>query len=226
MGQTDQRRPLDGGRCGVSRRRSGDIPRHIPAAIGQPVLEGGGGPVDGQGLFHIQGAVCGGQAGSPGNCVQGKGSGAGYIDIPDINARFCVCGEVLCAVAVVLKCIFTACNNGADAQGDLSILVLCVLENSFAGDRDLDVLAEVICPLLIKNLLYHSYGNECSIEDYSIELGIAKPYVEDYVDELVYKDFLIELKNGKYLTNIALTISSFETFDECLFFLRFVRFKS
>ena len=73
---------------------------------------------------------------------------------------------------------------------------------AFNGDLEFNP-TMVVSPLLIKNLLYHSYGNECSIEDYSIELGIAKPYVEDYVDELVYKDFLIELKNGKYLTNIA-----------------------
>ena len=73
---------------------------------------------------------------------------------------------------------------------------------AFNGDLEFNPTV-VVSPLLIKNLLYHSYGNECSIEDYSIELGIAKPYVEDYVDELVYKDFLIELKNGKYLTNIA-----------------------
>lgn len=57
--------------------------------------------------------------------------------------------------------------------------------------------------LLIKNLLYHSYGNECSIEDFSIELGIARPYIEEYVEKLVKKDFLIKLKNGKYLSNVA-----------------------
>ena len=73
---------------------------------------------------------------------------------------------------------------------------------AFNGDLEFNPTV-VVSSLLIKNLLYHSYGNECSIEDYSIELGIAKPYVEDYVDELVYKDFLIDLKNGKYLTNIA-----------------------
>ena len=57
--------------------------------------------------------------------------------------------------------------------------------------------------LLIKNLLYHSYGNECSIEDFSIELGIARPYIEEYVEKLVKKDFLIKLENGKYLSNVA-----------------------
>ena len=58
-------------------------------------------------------------------------------------------------------------------------------------------------PLLIKNLLYHSYNNPCSIEDYSIELGISVAYVEDYVKQLVKKEFLIKQDNGKYLTNIA-----------------------
>ena len=73
---------------------------------------------------------------------------------------------------------------------------------AFNGDLEFNPTV-VVSPLLIKNLLYHSYGNECSIEDYSIELGIAKPYVEDYVEKLVKKDFLIKLGNGKYLTNIA-----------------------
>ena len=63
--------------------------------------------------------------------------------------------------------------------------------------------SKVVDPLLIKNLLYHSYGNECSIEDYSIELGIARPYIEDFVKDLMDKDFLIKLENGKYLTKIA-----------------------
>ena len=73
---------------------------------------------------------------------------------------------------------------------------------SFAGNLNFNP-SNVADPLLIKNLLYHSYGIECSIEDYSIELGIARPYIEDYVKELVKKDFLIKLENGKYLSNIA-----------------------
>ena len=73
---------------------------------------------------------------------------------------------------------------------------------AFAGNLEFNP-SNVVDPLLIKNLLYHSYGIECSIEDYSIELGIARPYIEDYVKELVKKDFLIKLENGKYLTNIA-----------------------
>ena len=39
--------------------------------------------------------------------------------------------------------------------------------------------------LISKNLLYHSYDNPCTIEDYSLELGMARPYVEDIVDQLV-----------------------------------------
>ncbi len=58
-------------------------------------------------------------------------------------------------------------------------------------------------PLMIKNLLFHSFRNPCSIEDYSIELGISRPYVEDYVTQLMEKEFLIKLESGKYLTNIA-----------------------
>ena len=73
---------------------------------------------------------------------------------------------------------------------------------AFTGQINYDPSA-YIDSLLIKNLLYHSYGNECSIEDFSIELGIARPYIEEYVEKLVKKDFLIKLENGKYLSNIA-----------------------
>ena len=73
---------------------------------------------------------------------------------------------------------------------------------AFSGQLNYDP-SEYIDSLLIKNLLYHSYGNECSIEDFSIELGIARPYIEEYVEKLVKKDFLIKRENGKYLSNIA-----------------------
>ena len=73
---------------------------------------------------------------------------------------------------------------------------------SYSGQLNYDP-CDYIDSLLIKNLLYHSYGNECSIEDYSIELGIARPYIEEYVEKLVKKDFLIKLENGKYLSNVA-----------------------
>ena len=73
---------------------------------------------------------------------------------------------------------------------------------SFSGNLAFNP-SEVVKNLLVKNLLYHSYGVECSIEDYSIELGIAKPYIEDFVNTLYNKDFLLKLDNGKYLTNIA-----------------------
>ena len=73
---------------------------------------------------------------------------------------------------------------------------------SFSGQLNYDP-CDYIDSLLIKNLLYHSYGNECSIEDFSIELGIARPYIEEYVEKLVKKDSLIKLGNGKYLSNVA-----------------------
>ncbi len=73
---------------------------------------------------------------------------------------------------------------------------------SYDGELNYDP-SDYIDSLLMKNLLYHSYGNECSIEDFSIELGIARPYIEEYVEKLVKKDFLIKLENGKYLSNVA-----------------------
>lgn len=55
--------------------------------------------------------------------------------------------------------------------------------------------------LINKNLLYHSYNNPCTIEDYSIELGISRPYVEDIVDQLVKVTLLKKVDNNKYITN-------------------------
>ena len=55
--------------------------------------------------------------------------------------------------------------------------------------------------LISKNLLYHSYDNPCTIEDYSLELGMARPYVEDIVDQLVNVTLLKKVEKNKYITN-------------------------
>ena len=55
--------------------------------------------------------------------------------------------------------------------------------------------------LINKNLLYHSYNNPCTIEDYSLELGISKPYVEDIVNQLVEVTLLKKIEGNKYITN-------------------------
>ena len=54
--------------------------------------------------------------------------------------------------------------------------------------------------LINKNLLYHSYNNPCTIEDYSLELGISRPYVEDIVNQLVSVTLLKKV-DDKYVTN-------------------------
>ena len=73
---------------------------------------------------------------------------------------------------------------------------------SYSNELNYDP-SDYINSLLVKNLLYHSYGNECSLEDYSIELGISIAYIEEFVNKLESKDFLIKRDNGKYLTNVA-----------------------
>ena len=88
--------------------------------------------------------------------------------------------------------------NGKKAYVPKSFQVV----QSYSGELNFNP-SGYINSLLIKNLLYHSYGNECSMEDYSIELGIAKPYIEEIVERLEEKDFLIKRDNGKYLTNVA-----------------------
>lgn len=58
-----------------------------------------------------------------------------------------------------------------------------------------------VSTLINKNLLYHSYNNACTIEDYSIELGISRPYVEDIVNQLVSATLLKKIDGNKYITN-------------------------
>lgn len=73
---------------------------------------------------------------------------------------------------------------------------------SYSGELNYNP-SDYINSLLLKNLLYHSYGNECSLEDYSIELGISIAYIEEFVNKLESKGFLIKMDNGKYLKNVA-----------------------
>ncbi|MFA5543815.1 MAG: sigma-70 family RNA polymerase sigma factor [Bacilli bacterium] len=57
--------------------------------------------------------------------------------------------------------------------------------------------------LINKNLLFHSYDNPCTLEDYALELGIAKPYIEEIVNELVQATLLTK-SNNKYITNFPI----------------------
>ena len=56
--------------------------------------------------------------------------------------------------------------------------------------------------MIHKNLLFHSYNNPCTIEDYSLELGIARPYIEEIVNRLV-EVTLLKKEGDKYITNFA-----------------------
>jgi RNA polymerase sigma factor (sigma-70 family) len=56
--------------------------------------------------------------------------------------------------------------------------------------------------LIDKNILFHSYDNPCTLEDYSLELGISMPYIEDLIKRLE-EATLIRKMNGKYVTNFA-----------------------
>ena len=56
--------------------------------------------------------------------------------------------------------------------------------------------------MIHKNLLFHSYNNPCTIEDYSLELGIARPYIEEIVNRLV-EVTLLKKEGNKYITNFA-----------------------
>lgn len=57
--------------------------------------------------------------------------------------------------------------------------------------------------LINKNILFHSYDNPCTLEDYSLELGISIPYIEEIVGELVGATLLIK-EGNKYITNFPI----------------------
>ncbi len=55
--------------------------------------------------------------------------------------------------------------------------------------------------MIPKNILLEASGNPSTIEELSIELGIAMPYMEEEVALLERKTLLKKLENGKYITN-------------------------
>ena len=57
--------------------------------------------------------------------------------------------------------------------------------------------------LINKNILFHSYDNPCTLEDYSLELGISIPYIEEIVNELVEATLLTK-EGNKYITNFPI----------------------
>ena len=57
--------------------------------------------------------------------------------------------------------------------------------------------------LINKNILFHSYDNPCTLEDYSLELGISIPYIEEIVNELVEVTLLTK-EGNKYITNFPI----------------------
>ena len=72
-----------------------------------------------------------------------------------------------------------------------------------SGGANLDP-EEYTSGLIQQNLLLHSYGNPCSLEDYAIEMGISLPYIENIEKSLEYATLLIKDQNGKYLTNFIM----------------------
>ena len=59
--------------------------------------------------------------------------------------------------------------------------------------------------LINKNILFHSYDNPCTLEDYSLELGISIPYIKEIVNELVEVTLLTK-EGNKYITNFPIVI--------------------
>ena len=66
------------------------------------------------------------------------------------------------------------------------------------------------------NILLAAYYNPVTLQEISIELGVALPYLEDEVKLLLEKGYLM-CKNGKYLTNVPIfTLECNQAIDERL----------
>jgi len=66
------------------------------------------------------------------------------------------------------------------------------------------------------NILLSAYYSPITMQELSIELGVALPYLEDEIKLLVDRQYLI-CKNGKYLTNIPIfTVDCTATIDKKL----------
>ena len=66
------------------------------------------------------------------------------------------------------------------------------------------------------NILLAAYYSPMTIQEISIELGVALPYLEDEIKLLVDREYLV-CNNGKYLTNIPIfTLDCTNTIDEKL----------
>lgn len=57
---------------------------------------------------------------------------------------------------------------------------------------------------LAKNILLEAYYNPSTIEELSLELGVAAPYMEEEVDTLVAAEMLKKLDGGKYETDFMI----------------------
>ncbi len=57
--------------------------------------------------------------------------------------------------------------------------------------------------LIHRNLLFHSYDNPCTIEDYALELGISRPYIEEIVSRLTEVTLLKKIDDNRYITDFA-----------------------
>lgn len=63
---------------------------------------------------------------------------------------------------------------------------------------------ELVERLIPKNILIEAYNNPCTIEELSLELGIAVPYMEDEVKRLVEGSLLKKLQDGMYETDFVI----------------------
>ena len=66
------------------------------------------------------------------------------------------------------------------------------------------------------NILLAAYYSPVTIQEFSVELGVALPYLEDEIRLLEKSQYLV-CRNGKYLTNIPIfTVECTESIDEKL----------
>jgi len=63
---------------------------------------------------------------------------------------------------------------------------------------------ELLKSLAAQNIVLEAYNNPSSVEDLSLALGIASPYIEDELQELLETEVMIKNKNGKLETNFVI----------------------
>ena len=125
-----------------------------------------------------------------------------YID--DLKAKT-IAGSLNIPVGTVTSKLTRARNilkEGMNMAREFGIRSYKPEEVKFTVDGDRDPSVPLQRPLP-KNIILEAHGNPSTLEQLSVEIGVALPYMEDEVKRLVDAELLVE-ENGKYITNFLI----------------------